>query len=425
MIAPSDNSLFPGRLLAISEPHLIERYNKALEGFGYKPVSLKKFSIDLCGYSPEVAKALKDPQYLDPGGVNRRFIILSPEQAKLPSLQTSFSNTQDLMQEFFNRNLRALHALTIKDVVFGEIEDSIFEVSDIDDLLSIEQVEFKVSTPEGLPAKTAKLKMMIDRLLKEPDAWRDDAMLKDMVKIAIQTGDIRDNELLPSEVLFRHETYWSSHFGGIYVFNDDPQTTVICDPSAQGFRKSRPWQVSYIDISDQRRVYSFLEETGRLDPPRGSWIERSGLLELRLHMNAAWLAAVEGEDLPSSLPEKTWSNRWIRNHKDFVEDEGTIPLLKWVNSQVSNWSNIDMDDIHPSKRFVLCRANPDHQDMELVNRLISDYLPFDFLTRFLFNKPNFNRDHEEWPGAYKKFVADAVGEYYLNGKVDMRSRLFH
>lgn len=424
MTASPDDALLFNRLLTISEPHLVERYNKALEGFGYKPVSLKKFSIDMCGYSPQVAKALKDPQYLDPGEVNRRFIIVSPEQAKLPTIQTSFSNTGDLMQEFFDQNLRTLHALTIKDVVFGEIEDSIFEVDDIDDLLSIEQVEFKVSTPEGLPAKTAKLKMMMDRLLKEPDAWRDDAMLKDMVKIAKQTGDIRDNELLPSEVLFRHKTYWSSHFGGIYIFNDEQQTTVICDSSARGFRKSRPWQVSYLDIKDQRQVYRFLAETGRLDPPRGSWIERSGLLELRLHMNAAWLAAVEGDDLPSSLPDKRWTNRWIKAHDDFVEDEGTIPLLKWVNSEVSNWSNIDMDDINPSQRFVLCRANPDHEDMDLVNRLISDYLPFDFLTRFAFNKPNFNRDHAEWPDTYKKFVVDAVGEYYFKSKVDMHTRLY-
>jgi len=417
--------LIADRLMTIDEPHLIERYNKALAGFGFKPVKLKKFAIDICGYSPEVAKALGDPQYLDPGGVNRRFIIVSPGQQKLPVAQASFSNTLDLMQEFFTKNLRALQALTIKDVVFGEIEDSVFEVDDIDDLLSIAQVEFKVSTPEGLPAKSAELTLMIDRLLKQPEAWRDDAMLKTMVKIAKQTGDIRDNELLPSEVVFRHETFWSAHFGGIYIFNDEQVTTVVCDASAKGFRKSRPWQVSYIDMNDRRQVYRFLSETGRLDPPRGSWIERSGLLDLRTYMLVVWLAAGQGAKLPSSLGDNAWAMRWIKENGRIVDKEGTIELLKWVGAQVANWSNIDMDDIHPNQRFVLCRANPDHEDMNLVNRLISRFIPFDFMTQFIFNKPNFHRDYEEWPGPYKKFVADVLERYYLNAEAETRAKLYY
>jgi hypothetical protein len=32
--------------------------------------------------------------------------------------------------------------LTIKDVIFGEIEDNVARVKDIEDLLSIQQVEF-------------------------------------------------------------------------------------------------------------------------------------------------------------------------------------------------------------------------------------------------------------------------------------------
>ncbi len=419
------NPLISDHMLLIEEPHLIERYNKALEGFGLKPVKLKKFSVDLCGYSPEVAKTLKNEQYLDPHKVNRRFIILTPEQAQLTVLHSSFSNTGDLMREFFAKNLRPLNALTIKDVVYGEIEDSVFKVDDIDDLLAIQLVEFKIFTPEGLPKKTAELKLMIDRLLKEPEAWRDDNMLNEMVALVKQTGDIRDNELLPSEVVFLHETFWASHFGGIYIFNDEQQITVICDSSAKGFRKSRPWQVAYIDIDDQKQVYRFLEESGRLDPPRGSWIERSGLLDLRMYMMAAWLARETNDDLPGKLEDQRWAKRWIADNKRSLEEEGTIPLLHWVSEQVSNWSNIDMDHIHEDRRFVLCRANPEHKDMELVNRLISDYLPFDFMTRYLFNKPNFYRQYDEWPERYRKFVADAISSYYLNGNTKTRDKLYN
>ena len=107
------------------------------------------------------------------------------------------------MINFFESNARALYALTIKDVVFGEIEDSVFSVDNIEDLLAIEQVEFKVSTSTDLLGKAGELKTMIERLRKQPDAWRDDGLLKDMVKTVKVTGDIRTNTLLPDEVIFR------------------------------------------------------------------------------------------------------------------------------------------------------------------------------------------------------------------------------
>ncbi|MCB1459406.1 MAG: hypothetical protein KDJ48_09115 [Nitratireductor sp.] len=419
-----DNKLIFGRLLEISEPHLIERYNKALNAFGLAPVDLKSFNIDMAGYSPEVAKALGDPQYLDPHEVNRRFIILTPDQIDLPVVNTAFSNTEDLLYQFFEKNQRALFALTIKDVLFGEIEDTVFEVKDIDDLLSIEQVEFKVATSSDLLGKTGEMQLMIDRLTKEPDAWRDDRLLEKMVETAKVTGDIRTNELMPKEVIFRQSTFWTSHFGGTFVFIEDGQTTVIADPSAKGFRKSRPWQVAYIDKNDHDMVYRFLAESGRIDPPRGSWIERSGLLEQRAVMLITWLAMKENPKVDLSDVTPQWASNWAARHATLIETEGTLPLLQWVRRQVSNWSNIDAAEIDPARRFVISRANPEHEDLYLTNRLISDYLPFDYMTRFVFNKPGFYRDYESWPDNYRDYVVKQIRDNYLNDKKALRRKLY-
>jgi hypothetical protein len=404
------------QLLTIDEPHLIERYNRALKAFDVKPVKLDTFRIDMTGFSPEVADALGDEDYLDPKRVNRRFIILSPEQATLSVVHSSFSNTRDLMLDFFESNRRVLYALTIKDVVYGEIEDSVFEVDDIDDLLAIEQVEFKIGTHENLTEKTNQLNFMIDKLLKEPDAWRDDAMLHEMVEIVKQTGDIRDNALVPEQVIFRHETFWANHFGGTYVFNDENMITVISDPSARGFRKSRPWQVGYIDINDEASVYKFLEETGRLQPPLGSWIERSKLLDYRKHMAAVWLAEKNGDELPHSLINQTWVRRWVRENARLVKENNIIPLIDWARDEADDWKNIQMSNVEDDLKFVLCRADPDHPDMELTNRLISHYVPFDFITRFEFNRPEFHRDRQDWSKAYADFVAMALENTYLGNR---------
>lgn len=214
------NELIYGRLLPVEEPHLIDRYNKALAAFGLPATKLARFTIDRTGYSPEIADELGEPSYLDPNDVNRRFIILTPAQIELPVVHTAFSNTSQLVYEFMTKNQRAIDALTIKDVIYGEIEELVAKVETIEDLLSINQVEFRVLSAEDVVGKAAELGTLVDRLKQEPDAWRDSAMLNRMVELAKVTGDIRENALVPDQVIFRHNAYWTSHFGGLYVFVD-------------------------------------------------------------------------------------------------------------------------------------------------------------------------------------------------------------
>ena len=97
-------------------------------------------------------------------------------------------------------------------------------------------MNFNVLTADDMLGKAEELRLLCDRLQESPDAWRDDAMINRMVELAGQTGDIRQNDLVPERVVFRHDAFWSGHFGGIFVFLDDRSTTVICDPQAPGFR---------------------------------------------------------------------------------------------------------------------------------------------------------------------------------------------
>ncbi len=374
----------------------------------------------MTGYSPEIAKELDDPQYLDPHGINRRFIILFPTQFELPSVNTAFSNTGKLMHQFFTANVKAINALTIKDVIYGEIDDPILEARDIEDLLRIEQVEFKVFTGKNLAQQALDLRLLMDRLKKEPDAWRDDEMLHKMVELSKATGDIRNNNLVPKEVVFRHNTFWSSHFGGVYVFIDETQTTVIGDPSAPGFRRSRPWQVSYIDRNDTELVYRFLVETGRVDQPRGSWIERSGYLKHRIEMLITMLAFHHEPNKKHNPDSNRWAKAWVNRNTRMLEEEGTLPFLLWAQREYESWANVDLEEIDARGRFILSRAKPGHDDQWLVNRLISDNVPFDFISRFIFNKPAFYADYEKWGDKLKDHVVEMVRDNYLNNKEELR-----
>ena len=419
-----ENELIFGRLLPVDEPHLIDRYNKAMKAFGLKPTSLTQFDIDRTGFSPQVAEELGDSDYLDPNGVNRRFIILTPSQADLPVVHTAFSNTSQLMFEFMSRNARAINALTIKDVIFGEIEDSVAKVEDIEDLLSINQVEFRVLSAEDVLGKAGELQKLVDRLRQEPGAWRDDAMLERMVELARVTGDIRENALVPDQVIFRHEAFWTSHFGGIYVFIDPDTTTVISDPAAPGFRRSRPWQVSYLGIRDADRVFRFLAASGRLDLPRASWIETSNYLEHRAEMAVRALIHRQQPDLDFSKVDRVWLQTWIHSNADLINRDGTFPFLNAAKRELAQTGKLNLDDIPPQRRFLVVRAKPDHPDAWLTNRLISDFVPDDFVSRYVFNKQGFYADYEGWGEPWRAHVVDTLKSTYLKDKAALRLRLY-
>lgn len=416
--------LIYGRLLDISEPHLIARYNKALEGFGLRPTALTQFSIDMTGFSPEIADELGDRDYLDPNRVNRRFIIMTPEQAELPVVHTSFSNTAALMHEFFNANSRAINAITIKDALYGEIEDSVSVVNDIDDLLSINEVRFRVLSAEDMLGKAAELRGLVDRLKKVPTAWADDEMLTRMVELAKQTGDIRQNALVPDQLVFHHEAFWANHFGGVYVFLDDKTTTVICDPSVPGFRRSRPWQVSYIAINDHARIYDFLASTKRLQLPQASWVEDSGLYQHRADMVVRGLINESDPTADLANADRIWLQTWMHRYAAAVAKDGAYPFLQEMIRTVAATGTIRMQDVAPANRFMLVRAAPTHPDQWLVNRLISQLVPRDFVSRFVFDKQGFYDAYERYSETFKEYVVATLTGTYLKDKAAFRHKLY-
>jgi len=419
-----ENELIYGRLLPVEEPHLIERYNKALAAFGLAPTKLTRFTIGRSGFSPEIAEELGDYDYLDPNQINRRFIILTPAQIDLPVVHTAFSNTSQLMFEFMSRNARAIDALTLRDVIYGEIEDSVSRVEDIEDLLSINQVEFRVLSAEDMLGKAAELGKLVDRLKLEPDSWRDDAMLNRMVELARATGDIRENALVPDQVIFRHNAYWTSHFGGLYVFIDPGMTTVISDPSAPGFRRSRPWQVSYLSLQDRPRVFDFLASTGRLELPRASWIEGSGYLEHRAEMVMQDLIRQAEPRRDFSSLDKVWLQTWMHANAERIGADGAFPFLNAAKREIAQLGQLPVQEVAPKYRFLVVRARPDHPDAWLVNRLISDFVPSDFVSKYVFNKQGFYRDYEEYPESYRRYVVDTLKRTYLSDKAGLRKRLY-
>lgn len=339
-------------------------------------------------------------------------------------VHTQFSNTAGLMHEFFEGNRRVIHAVTIKDALFGEIEDPVEVVTGIEDLLSIEEVRFRVLSAEDTLGKATELRELVDRLKTSKDGWRDDVMLNRMVALARETGDIRQNALVPDKLVFPHASYWANHFSGVFIFRDDRTTTVICDSQAPGFKRSRPWEVSYVEMADHGRIFDYLSKTGRLQLPRASWVEPSGFFTHRAEMAIADLVrrADPGVDLVRT--DRVWLQTWMHRNATLIAEQGIYPFLQEALREVASTGQVKMSEVRADRRLMLCRAAPDHPDQWLVNRLLARLAPFDFVSRFVFDKQGFYEAYEGYSESYRAHVVDVLGKTYLSNKAAFRSRLY-
>ena len=181
-------------------------------------------------------------------------------------MHTRFSNTDELMYEFFDANARAINALTIKDVIFGEIEDSVSKVDDIEDLLSIKQVEFKVLSAEDVLGKAAELRTLVDRLKQRTGCVaRQRAARPAWSNWPRSPATSAKTRWCRTRWSSATMPIWTSHFGGLYVFIDEKMTTVIATRMRRASGARGRGRCRYLSINDSDAVFKFLARTGRLD----------------------------------------------------------------------------------------------------------------------------------------------------------------
>lgn len=421
-----DNDLMYGGMLTVNQPHMIARYNAALAALGIKKTERDVISIDATGYSPEVAKELGNDHYLDPDGVNRRFIILSPEQGGLPVTNINFSYTTDLVHAFFAENADALEVLTLKDVVYGEIDNSTYRIDDLEDILSIKRVEFIVKTADKLLDKAQKLNVMVERFNAEHDSWRDNDLINEMLELAKACGDPRSNELVPRKTKFEQRSFWTRHFGGVYVFHDedDGGAVVIGQPDKPDFALGQPGLKRYLPLVAYEDIYTYLYVTDRVELWNAAWLDRSDILDLRIKQYVYAAMARSNPRMNLVDLDETWVKHWVRDNFETLSEDGAFPFLTRMRKSAFNGSKVDLDEVRPDLRFLTMRANPDHPDHWVVNRLLSEYVPFDFITRFIVNKEAFYDDYQDFKSKFRDYVVHSVATTYFPQREEFLARMY-
>ncbi|MEM1287083.1 MAG: DUF6638 family protein [Pseudomonadota bacterium] len=402
-----------GGLLHLDTPHLIERYNAALKGFGLPETQLTDFYIDASGYSYEVALEIGDQAYLDPAGINRRFIIVSPDQADLPLIRTNFSADGQMMRAFFSANDRMIRAVTLRDALFGQIENLVVEVDSPADILGIRDIRFIVQTPSGLLEQAQDLKGKIDDFLEPGDAWRSTQLLEAIVDGANRVGDVRRNGFLPQKLSFQWpNTFWTSHFGGAYVISEPDGAIMIGDPDEL---TPKPFGASIIALHETPVLFSYLEQRRLIEPFNVKWLQESRILEHRLRLLVAELLMLGDQDLDASgMVDDPYLTRWISQNAAKLNPDRRFRVLSQMRALLDTPVEAAAFEkrLPAEQRFYFRRAMPDVPGAADINRIIVEHLPFDLLSTFILNKRRFYAIYETYTERQKAFAVDYLTTHY-------------
>ncbi len=412
------HGLMFGNLVEVSAPALVARYNRALKKLTGFETKLDEFHVDISGYSPEIGDELNDEFYLNQGGCNRQFILLTTEQKTAPLLNAAFSTSRGILRRFIDENEAQLFALTARDAVGGELENSVFDITEAAAMFDIRNIDVVADTTESHVANAGVLAEKVARFKSEPEAWWDDVLIAQMIELAQKTGDVTRNPVTMGSTRFRQDDFWTRHFGGLYVFRDVKKPAVIrCDPSVNLGDIPVDRTISF---DDRNEIAKFLKENDLVEPViKARGIDGIAILRQKMDFIVVDVAAEMDEDLTGT------SRRDLRNltrrYANLMPEEfkGLAKLLRWAEGD-AKWPRIHSSN--PTYFYTL-RATPG-PNRDLVNRLLAELAPKDVRQLFICHKEAFYAAYRDWSDAKREYVVNFLVDEYQIDKAGARDALF-
>jgi len=407
-----------GNLVEVTSPALVGRYNRALMHLIGKETALSEFHIDISGYSPEIGEEFGDDLYLNPNGCNRQFILLTTDQKSAPLLNAQFSTSRSILRNFIHENEEELFALTAREAVAGEMMNSVFKVSTPSDLFQINQVEIEADTIQSHVAEAKTLQTSINKFMNEDDAWWDDVLIAQMIELAKRTGNIQRNPVDLQAKSYAQGNYFTSHFGGIYVFRDVETPTVIARESSAELANLPVENI--LTLEDRDGIAKFLNNCGLAEPiiPTGNEAT-AAIIKQKIDFVIIATAASLGDDLGELTRQQI---RQIgRKYAEQMPDEFHGLMQVW------RWAKLDgeppnLNSKHPAFFYALRSAQ--HIDRDLVNMLLAELSPLDFRQLFICHKQAFYDAYRNWSEAKRDYVSRFLAEEYAVDKSGARETLF-
>lgn len=400
-----NQDLLYSELMLIETLPLIKRYNRALKKACGIETKLSQFHIDCSGYSPEIAKEFSDPDYLNSNGVNKRFIIISIKQKDLPIARSHFSSTAEFLKDFMCDNAACLLTLTALDAVFGELENNIYRIKTLVDIINADRVEVRVDTPSKVIEKAVKLQEKIDTLSqKDSLTWLASEPIEELIELAQSTGDIRYNTLVPENINYKKTCYFTRHLGGMYVFKGFPKDRITIIPLKNLINTVIPENVDIIALNKRADVYEFLMNHGfivDLDLHAVS-SNKEALREKKFQIVIDFMVKIGHSTYKDTLDPYDIKHFIQENFEQLPEN-----FTKFYRILAEIERNEEIDSIDEELAFYLCQPSETEfgkANQPLIKHLLANYTPYSYMSNFQYNRELFIKQHASWSNEKQEYV---------------------
>lgn len=382
---------------------LKERYNRAMEQLCGRRTELARFHIDMTGFSPEIADELQDPYYLNPHGINRRFILLIPEQQNLTLHGPMFSWTADILKSFMEVNRSQLFTLMARDSVYGEIQNSIYRLESVDELLDMRTVSISLKTPDGLLEAADRIHETIDELMQQPEHWLDDARLNNLIQLANKTGDIRRHPVAPVDETYQIRHYFTHHLDGLYRFDHGRRIVIMSvDPQVDPLGRGNP-QIQHHRIQDSEQVYRYLTDR-RL-------VQTLSSLEALQEILRGFLLdqyATDHQDGDFAALTASGQTQLIHRYWDALPDvaKTLLSAIRLLEQGIN-----DLDSLATGDAFFYLVEPKGGEMAPLIHHLLANYRAEHFRYLYRWNRALFWQQYERWPPAKQNYAGQYITRF--------------
>ncbi len=410
-----EKGLMFGNLIEVSSPALVERYKRAMKALCGKETKLTDFHVDLSGFSPEIGDELEDMEYLNPNGCNRSFILLTTAQKNAPLLNMVFSTSRAILQDYVEVNEAQLFALTARDAVIGTLQSGVYEMASAARLLDVRQITVDADTTGGHVAAAGQLAEQIERFRTEPEGWRDDVLIANMIELAKKTGDVTRVPISLKPRSYPQGSFWTSLFGGLYLFRDVKFPAMI----ARG--QVGPVPISSVYTLEQRNEIADFLSRNDLSEPIVTARGMDAAAVIRQKMDFILVDAADRLGIEIGDARRTELRKVAYTLGDALpaEFQGLGALLRWVEDK-GEWPKITSE--HPAY-FYSFRATPGPL-RDLVNMLLAELSPMDVRQMYIVHKELFYASYATWSDRKRQYVADFLEREYKVDAQGVRQSLF-
>ncbi len=398
-----DNVYFEyGDLYLVKSQSLVERYKKALLKLTGLRSSLSEFHIDCTGFSPEVAQELGNEDYLDAHGMNKKFILITMEQSDKDIVSTHFSSTMFTLKRFYKENYKALVSLTARDAVIGELDNKQFKATRAIDVIKSNTIYVTVDTANDLLKKTERCMDKVASVI-EGDAWDDDQCLSDIIELSNDCGSLLKNEGLPRNFEYRRHNYYTALFGGIYVFSDENDTTIIVDDPLFNTQEHGLENERVLFTNEEKKVFKFLKSKGWLQPLSfDSLKSRTEQFEIK-QLHSVLDKFIRAKNIKSFayMDQQALKQFIYDNYDDLPSDFYVLERL--VNALANDDTSIMANNDY---RWQTHEINPElpNKLYVLLNHLLGTFSTYSYFRLFVYNRNRFEQRFKQWSPAKQEYI---------------------